>query len=983
MDLARFSIRNPVLMNLLTLCLIGVGVFVYLFVIRKEVFPEVNVGVVTIITTDPGVPAADIERTITREIESRLAGLDIIEKVESISSEGRSTIIITLNAGVDSEQARLDIKAEADKARLPAGLDPPVVAEFTLPMPALSVGLVLDADTLRIEQARTPEREMSPDGIPYSLERRLKAASDALEERLLRLPGVDRLLITGGRDRRLLIEPDPALLAQHSLTLADVERAVRGSNVRTSGGRIDNGHDETSLRTGQLLADDRRGLVAATGDIIVRAVNDAGPGVPLSRVATVIDAFEDVQERSRLHAVQPPKRRPGQARIELEVPPIDARVSQPGILLTVYKTREADNIRMSASIRKLLAEFEPQLPPGVTMGTWDDRSIYIRDRLQVVQSNGLIGFVIVMAVLFFFLNYRMAFMTGLGIPVSLFGSMIVLHALGYSANMLTLFGLIVALGMVVDEGIIICENAWRYMEQGWTPVAAALQGTREVFWPVVASALTTMAAFLPLLMWGGVTGQFMAAIPIAVITALAISLLEAMLILPSHLAEWSHDPRKPRNLVGRIFDGLFSWTDPLRLRFQRGFVRMRSIYVRGLVMALRWRWVVLLMAVCAFAFTMFLATRIGTSFLDFKLVDRFYVNVTLPEGSTVKQTAAVLDDVEREVQKLFPYGSIAAVTTTVGRTVDQNRQTTLARNVGRVAVELAELDAYEAVIGSPPASDYRLVDNVNAALARLRARIATLPVSDFNVFGQRGGPPQGSPVEVRLRGENYDELAEVSRQVKTALEGVRGLRDVQTDVAAGGNEYRIIIDAERAATLGMTDDEAAAIVRRAFDGGIASRVVRTRDDIDVVVQLPRPDRASRSDLLSLDVVTPRGRVPLRELLVGGDVQKATGNAAVRRFDRRMSVLITAEVEGVTSRQGTLKAREAVDRLLGGRSDITVSYEGRFAAEQQGFSDLGLFGIVSMCLIYVILATVLRSFVQPVLVMAAVPLGLIGVIVGLQ
>jgi len=505
MSIARFSVKQPVLVNMLVILILAGG---YLFsrTMVLEVFPEVSLDTITITTLYPGASPEEVEDLITIPIEDEISDVDGIDTIESVSTEGRSFIIVKLEAGVkDAYKVRQDLQTEIDKITdLPEDVEDPLVHEVTIDFPVLVVSLYGEAD-----------------------ENLLRELAEDLSDEIKNIPGVGSVIITGAREREIWVEVDPDRLYSYNLTLRDVMDSLARQNLDLAAGTLKTRQAEMLVRTvGKFRAVDEIENVILKSD-------ETGRNVYVRDVATVRDTFEEERTRARTN---------GEKAVNLEV----------------RKKASGNSIVIARKVRRTLDEFKARLPQGVTGAVTLDSSKWIRNRLRTMINQGLMGLALVICVLYVFVGMRPAIMAALGIPVSLFGTLVLMYFTGITINMLSLFAMIVVLGMIVDDAIVVLENAYRYLEQGMPPAEAAIKGAEEVTMAVVATVLTTICAFMPLLMVSGLLGKFLGVIPKVVIFALIVSLIEALFVLPSHVAEWSPKRRaatpKAPKILGPVVD---------------------------------------------------------------------------------------------------------------------------------------------------------------------------------------------------------------------------------------------------------------------------------------------------------------------------------------------------------------------------------------------------------------------------------------------
>ncbi len=483
MRLIQYSVRNPLLVNLL-LVLVCLGGILAWYGLPQETFPVVDLDKVRVTTVFEGAPPAEVERQVTIPIEEELDGLADIDVMTSTSSEGLSRVMLKLKPNTDVDDFLREVRAALDQiTELPEKAERPELERLKTRFPVISMSLYGDVAPSYLY------------GIAENAKRRLQ-----------QLPGIANVGIAGDRDWEIWVEADPYVLAARQVSLSELIQALRDNMQDLPGGSV-------TATEGDILL---RGLGTAPnpealGDIVLRR-NDQGGMLVLKELATVT--------------------------LRLEAPTTLGRYNgQPSVNLTLTKTAQASTVEVAERVRELAAQLRTEVTPTVQIGLFSDMSALVKTRLETVKASGALGLMMVLASLYVFLNFRVAVVTALGIPVSFLVATLVMFQLGYTINMISLFAFLIALGMIVDDAIIVTENIYRHMEQGMPAKAAAVRGAQEVFWPVMASTATTVAAFVPMFAIGGTLGAFIAVIPIVVSAALIGSLLEAFVVLPSHGAE--------------------------------------------------------------------------------------------------------------------------------------------------------------------------------------------------------------------------------------------------------------------------------------------------------------------------------------------------------------------------------------------------------------------------------------------------------------
>jgi len=542
-----------------------------------------------------------------------------------------------------------------------------------------------------------------------------------------------------------------------------------------------------------------------------------------------------------------------------------------------------------------------------------------------------------------FLGWRNALFAALGIPVTFMITFIFLHVTDRSLNGNSLFGLVLVLGMVVDDAIIVIENCYRYIQKGISPYRAAVIGTKEVAMPVFAFTATTISAFLPLMLVPGLMGKFMKIIPIAVSLALVASLLEAFIILPTHIAEWSK-----RIVKGAHSPGL-------------------SLNIRQLRRTLRWRYVAVSSIIVIFLVSIMLIPLIGVDLFADEEISQFYVWVTCPEGTKLEATDSIIRQIEQKALQL-PSHEVAGIVGNAG-IMQTESDWSLKSNVGQVIVDLVELEERD-----------RSLDEIIDDLRQRTANISGIQSIEFGKISS--GPPTGDPIEVKVKGDYLDVLEEVAELVKDELRTIPGVFDVKDDFFLGKKELKIFVDTDKAHMLGLTNWQVAYAVRNAFEGGKAGVYRESDEEIDIIVKYNDESRQSMEDVENLRILTPSGHmVAFKDI---AQIKVEQGYANIKRFEKKRAITVSADIdESVTSsvevNQELIRRFQEIGRRYPGYS---LDFRGEFQEFNEAFEGIYKLFTVGVIIMYIILGGQFRSFVQPLIIMLAIPFGFIGCMVGL-
>jgi multidrug efflux pump subunit AcrB len=873
------------------------GVLIYLSITR-EIFPEFSLDSISIRTEYPGTSPVEIEKLITIKIEDEITDIDGVDNIYSESQEGLSLITVELSEYANLDRALNDISSAIDAIEdLPEDADDPVVSEIKNAFPVITVSVFGGL------------RELT-----------MKEIAEDVRDSIREIPDVGSVYLSGAREREIWVEVDPRRLEQFRLSLEDIKKALEAQNLNLPGGTIKTDRGEFLLRTvGEIL--EARELEG----VILRS-DPQGNVLTVSQVARVRDHFEEPVTLGRFSG-------------------------QPAMNLAVSKEKRGDAIAISRAVREFVAQYEKRLPPGVHLGVFNDFSVYIKNRLNTLKRNGLAGFALVLTILCIFFNFRVAGMTALGIPVSFAGALLLMQGFGISLNMISMFSLILVLGIIVDDAIVVSENTYRYMEQGLPPGEAAVLGTQQVLAPVVATVVTTIAAFLPMLLVTGTMGKFLSVIPKVVTFALLASLMEALVILPSHLAEWSS--KKVRE--GRTH------------RSQRWFNALRGHYGRFLAFSLRWKYVSLgaSLGITAVVVT-FALTRIPfTLFHEFEST-QFFINVETPVTSRIEDTRDVISRIEKILLKTLPPAELKSVASNVGLIFLDVNRVVRGSNGGQIIVELTEADKRDR-------SSQEIIND-------LRRRTKGVPgASKIQYFEPQAGPG-GAAIEIRVVGDEIIVLQEIAEGVKGFLATFPGTKDIRDDFLPGKKELRILARPE-ARSLGLDVASIARQVRSSFYGAESSKILRSDEDIPIVVKYPEGFRDRPSRVEDLVLTTPTGeKVYFSEV---AELTEAPGSTKIVRSDQKRSITVLADVdekEGNTL-QITNEVRKRFANLQARYPGYKLEFKGKREEFEQSIQDLIKSFLIAVLLIYLILGALFKSYIQPLVVMLAIPFAANGVVLG--
>ncbi len=897
-SLIRYFASRHTLANVFTLMviLLGLGTLTH---IQRDNFPSVDLAEMIITTRYPGASPQDVELNVTNKIEKELKEVDGLKRVTSFSMENISVIDVKLDLDArDMEKIKTDVRdAVSRTSGLPPEVDEqPVVREITTAtgIPIIEVGLSGD--------------------IPYSELREIaRRAEKALEE----IPGISRLRRYGYRDREIHVEMLQDAMEKWQVPGAQIVSSIANRNIRSSGGSFESYTSEKNIVT---LAQFETPLEVE--DVIVDVTED-GAQVRVSDVAIVKDSFEPEKLRSRMN---------GEAAISF----------------LIYKKETADIIRTVDRIKAFVEENRHRLPASVRIEYSNDVSQNVNNRLRVVMWNGALGLVLVLVTLALFLDLRSALWVSMGIPVALLGTIFMLPMFGAYLDSIALGAMILVIGIIVDDGIVVAENIWRYREQGRPPLEAAVEGAVTVFKPVITTLLTTGLAFAPMFFMTGTLGDFIYVIPLVVILALVVSLGELTIALPAHL-------------IWGVKAGAMSIADePRRLDIEAIKHRFGDLLER----LLKWRYPVILAALLGLVSAFWYAGR----YMDFVLfptqsADRFFVLAEMPTGSSLDHSSDMMRKLEDLVEAL-PAGEVESYVTRIG-------------SHGTFSRGENEHWAHIGVFLTPFATRER---NADMIVEDLRQRGAAITEIERLVFAiDSGGPPVGRPVTVRVVGSDDQMRFDLAREVTAKLERMDGVKDIDRDDKKGKEQISVDIDYIRLADADLSVSDIARNVRLAFDGEVVTSVRYGDEDVDFRVLFESTARSSIDTLA--DLIIPNRRGDFIRLEEVAEFSIDTGPANIYHFDNERAITITADVvKGVTTPlavTGELVKGFDIDNDWPGLR-LVVGGEAEESAESMG--SLVVAFIAAAVGIYLLLLLLFDSTTQPIMVMIAIPFGLVGVII---
>jgi multidrug efflux pump subunit AcrB len=933
MNLPAWSVHHRVAVNMIAISILILGGFLASTQIRRDIFPDVSTNFIRIITVDATTAnPEDIERLITIPIEEETSNVDGAIQIISISEDNLSTVFLEIDPSINNLDPILnEVRQQVSRARpkLPITAEEPIIEEFDIPLPLLTLGITLPPGLRPVE---------------------IRAAVDQLERDLKVLRGVSEVLVDGVQDREIWVETDPFQLQSLGLSYPQLVQIINQRNQNQVAGRLAGQGGERVIRVdGEITtAEDLSSLpILATGDQLVR----------LREIASFRETMEEERTRGRIN-------------------------QQTAISFTIIKKSKADALDTAAEVKKAFFAARNLFPEAVEFLVTADTTKYIDVRIRTVVQNGFQALLIVTVLLVCLLNWRLAILIAIGLPISFAGTFIVLHFMGESINLLSLFALIMALGMIVDDAVVIAENVYRHYEEGYSPAEAAIKGTSEVIWPVVGSVSTTMAAFLPLILGEGIIGKFLFVIPVVVISGLLFSLVQAFIILPSHMYDFIRLPdsietmekkrRETRSLRRRftLTIALSYWE--LRRSVDRGLREIINTYAYLLKICLRWRY-----AVLGGFLLLFVAggALLRSDLLRFELfstdyADRIFIKLDFPSSYSLDQTEEIVAQLEATIVNEIPADDLFGLSTRIGARLDDANQFLQAgSNLALITVDLDETH--------PNARRPSLI------VRDLQIIVGRIPeITQATVETEGGGPPVGRALNIRILGEDFEELRRLADKVENRVARIPGIRDVTNNFEVGKKEFLVVVDAERARERGLSVSEIGQSLQAAYRGLEASRFRQGNDEVIIRVIAEDPLRRDPSILRGLRIMNSRGEaVSIEEV---SEIKQTSGLARINRRNQMRLITVSAGVDTdvITSRQANRQVEAWLPELIEQHPSLRFELAGENEDTERSLEAMKVAALIAFLLIYVILAILFNSFLQPLVVMSVIPFGIIGVIGGL-
>ena len=896
MNISAIAIKRPVFTVMVTVALLVLG-FMGFARLGSDLFPDVSFPAVVVTVPYPGAGPAEVEQLVSKPLEDSVVSINGIDRVRSFSREGSSMLFVMFNLGVDVKDAATEVRERISQVRykLPAETKEPIVQRFDV-----SAAPVLTY-TLRGGGSLSELRDY---------------ADDVLRPALEQVEGVAAVDVKGGARREIRVELDRARIDALGLGPGQIVRRLQAENLNVPAGHYDEGTREISVRT---LAEFK--TVDEIRQTIVSTASD-GSAVRLRDVAKVTDGFEDQRVRVRVNGKE-------------------------AVTFEVRKRSGENTVDVATRIKAKMAVLEKAFPPGISNALIIDQARIIKSQVDQVEHDIVFGAAMaVLIILIFMLDLRSTLISAVALPTSVIATFFFMYLFGYTLNMMTLLALSLAIGLLIDDAVVVRENIFKHMEMGKPPMQAALEGTKEVALAVFATTMTIVAVFMPIAFVKGLVGQFFRQFGITISVAVVISLFVAFTLDPMLSSRFSKDLHDKKDT--------FAW---LKFPFEWTLRQIEQTYKAVLHWSLRNKLIVGALAIGSLFFMGYIAKLTGQEFVNSEDRGQYVLEAELPAGTSLSETARLTESVESEILKHPDFTTVFA-TLGDGDQVNKVKWRVVAVPKNERTTKLAELKE----IG--------------------RAAVAKLPNAKIAVTD----PPfvEGAATEavimINVRGVEFADIERVANQIEKILKSTQGVGDIQVKYSPGRPELSVTVDRQRAADRGLSAAEVAMALRTAVEGEEAGKLRQTgqKDDIPIVVQLEKSYRGDAASLANITIATPRGPVKLTDVV---NIGRSDGPQVIERENRNRQITIWATPIGRPLGDVAAEFQPQIAKLKLAPG-MSIFYDGQLRLMNENNSNMAIALLLGVVFIYIVLASQFESFIHPLTIMVTLPLALVGGIMGL-
>ncbi len=905
MKITEVSIRRGVTFIMIYLIAIGFGLF-SLARLNIDLYPKLEFPIIAITTQYTGVGPFDMETVVTRPLEETVASVENVEKVSSTSSQGLSLVLLEFDWGTDMNQAEIDVRNNLDFVRdqLPDDVTDPLVFAFD---PSQQPIMFLTVNSQLHGQAEL--RHISETDV---------------ESRIERIPGVASAFTSGGMKREIQVKADPERLHAYHLSIQQISAALQQNNLQVPSGWIDNDHQELSVRTiGEFSS------VQQIENTNITTIN--GTVIRVKDVATVVDGFKEQRQRVWSDG-------------------------KPAVMLMVQKQSDANTVSVARRVNENLDAIETELPEGVELGVFWDQSTFITRSMSNLGNTAIQAIFLAFLVLLFFLqNFRSSLIVAISIPVSIVVTFAVMDQAGLTLNIISMAGLALAVGLLVDNSIVVLESIFRFREQGESARVAANDGASEVSMAITASTLTTLSVFIPVLFVPGIAGELFNEMVITICFSLAASLIVALTLIPLLSSRVLKVKKTKRTRIGTL----------VSTRIQNGLEHLQSYYATSLQWSLKHRSIVVFSTLGILILSIVLLVSSGGEFLPESDSGFMEINVERSPGTSLYEMEESMKRINQIVQENVPEAELVYTNFGQGEGI-MALFSTRSSSEGEVSIRLKPLDERQ--------RDMFVIEN------QLRKEFDRIPDAEISFTdGGMGSLFGGADIAVQVIGHDLETAEQLANEIMDKVTDIDGVVFTETSLQEARPELRVELDRDRIADLGLSTAQVGKTVSTSILGSVVTRYREGGDEFDIRVQLTEESRAQKSDLADLLVMTPTGRtIPLRAI---ADINYSTAPQEIQREDQERIVNVNIDIanrdlQSVTQDVQTVMKNTAVP--TGFRLEIGGTAED----QQESFFYLGLAMLVAIILTYMVMASQFESFVDPFIILFTIPLSFIGVALGL-
>ena len=884
-----------------------ISVFVLLFIVivagfvsyvnlAVESFPQIKQPVVIVAVPYLGVAPGDMETLVAQPIENKLKEITKIKKMTSTSNEGATTLVVEFETDIDIDEAVRKVREKVDQAKpdLPNDIEEPIIQEINFEnIPIMLVSIVGEQSLVR-----------------------LKKIAEDLQNKFEQINGVLDVNISGGLEREVKVNINPGRLKYYNIGVNDIIDAIRQENMTIPGGSVESGNLKYTVRIPGEFDN-----IEEIKRVVVKTIN--GYPIYINDLADVEFGYEDQLSYSRLD-------------------------KEASVTLSIQKRSGENIIRIADEIKRILGSYESKFPAKTSYVILADQSKDIRSMVNDLENNIIAGLLLVIMVLYFFMGARNGLLVGIAIPFSMLLSFIIISMLGYTLNMIVLFSLILALGMLVDNAIVIVENIYRHHEEGKSLMKAAREGSSEVAMAVLTSTVTTLFAFSPLIFWPGIVGEFMSYLPITLIITLSSSLFVAFVFNPVLASSFMKLDEKMKNLPG---DRLLN--------------RLIGRYEKILVWALNNRWKTVGMTGGAFIIMLviFILFNHGIEFFPDTEPSQAWIKVEAPIGTRLETSDIILREIEERIKN----------------TADMEHFVTEVGNVSNVfSFGLEGGTPHKSQVTIDFLEKHQREKNSFETLNEVKEKVEGIPGARIDVSKPQEGPPTGNAVEIQIKGEDFTILNNISTDIQKKIKDVAGLTELRDNFEKGKPELRIRIDREKAALLGLNTSQIASTIRTAINGTEASKFRLGQDEYDITVRFSEIFRKSYTDLLNLTIFYEGTHIPLANFAT---IDFSSGLSNINHVDGDRVITITADAFGRSSAEVLAEVKDHLENYQL-PAEYTMTFAGQDTEQQAASEFLSRAFMIALLLIFFVLVTQFNSVSLPFVIMVSVFLSFFGVFFGL-